>query len=289
MYKIIDGKLTAGLIKKEIAMKVAERAGSGKKIPHLAAILVGSNGSSETYVANKIKDCHEVGFRSTLVRMDDNVTENQIIEAIRKLNRDPDVDGFIVQLPLPDHISESRITEAIDPGKDADGFHPVNIGRMVIGLDGYLPATPYGIVELLKRYNIETTGRECVVIGRSNIVGRPLSILLSQKGMDATVTVVHSRTKDISSHIKRADIVVAALGSPGFVTAEMIKPGAVVIDVGTTRIASAEPKSGWKLAGDVDFENVAPLCSWITPVPGGVGPMTRVALLRNTLLAASLK
>ncbi|HPB12718.1 MAG: bifunctional 5,10-methylene-tetrahydrofolate dehydrogenase/5,10-methylene-tetrahydrofolate cyclohydrolase [Bacteroidales bacterium] len=289
MYKIIDGKLTAGLIKNEIALKVAERAKSGKKIPHLAAILVGSNASSETYVANKIKDCGEVGFRSTLVRMNDDVPEEELLEAIRKLNNDPDIDAFIVQLPLPEHISENRIIEAIDPEKDADGFHPVNIGRMVVGLEGYLPATPFGIVELLKRYDIETSGRECVVIGRSNIVGRPLSILLSRKGTDATVTLVHSRTRDIASHLRRADIIVAALGSPGFVTADMIKQGAVVIDVGTTRVPSPSARSGWKLAGDVDFDNVAPLCSWITPVPGGVGPMTRVALLRNTLMAVELK
>ena len=289
MYKIIDGKLTEGLIKNEIAQKVAERAKSGKKIPHLAAILVGSNASSETYVANKIKDCGEVGFRSTLVRMNDDVPEEELLEAIRKLNSDPDIDAFIVQLPLPEHISENRIIEAIDPEKDADGFHPVNIGRMVVGLEGYLPATPFGIVELLKRYNIETSGRECVVIGRSNIVGRPLSILLSRKGTDATVTLVHSRTRDIASHLGRADIIVAAIGSPGFVTADMVKPGAVVIDVGTTRVPSPSARSGWKLAGDVDFDNVAPLCSWITPVPGGVGPMTRVALLRNTLMAVELK
>jgi methylenetetrahydrofolate dehydrogenase (NADP+)/methenyltetrahydrofolate cyclohydrolase len=289
MYKIIDGKLTAGLIKNEITLKVAERAKSGKKIPHLAAILVGSNASSETYVANKIKDCGEVGFRSTLVRMNDDVPEEELLEAIRKLNNDPDIDAFIVQLPLPEHISENRIIEAIDPEKDADGFHPVNIGRMVVGLEGYLPATPFGIVELLKRYDIETSGRECVVIGRSNIVGRPLSILLSRKGTDATVTLVHSRTRDIASHLRRADIIVAALGSPGFVTADMIKQGAVVIDVGTTRVPSPSATSGWKLAGDVDFDNVAPLCSWITPVPGGVGPMTRVALLRNTLMAVELK
>ena len=275
MYKIIDGKLTAGLIK--------------KKIPHLAAILVGSNASSETYVANKIKDCGEVGFRSTLVRMNDDVPEEELLEAIRKLNNDPDIDAFIVQLPLPEHISENRIIEAIDPERDADGFHPVNIGRMVVGLEGYLPATPFGIVELLKRYDIETSGRECVVIGRSNIVGRPLSILLSRKGTDATVTLVHSRTRDIASHLRRADIIVAALGSPGFVTADMIKQGAVVIDVGTTRVPSPSARSGWKLVGDVDFDNVAPLCSWITPVPGGVGPMTRVALLRNTLMAVELK
>jgi len=289
MYTLIDGKSTAYLIRQEIAGEVAKRRESGRKIPHLAAILVGNNGSSETYVSNKVKDCAEVGFKSTLIRFKDDVTEAMLIGKIKELNEDPDVDGFIVQLPLPDHIVENRIIEAIDPEKDADGFHPVNIGRMVIGLPGYLPATPFGIVELLRRYNISASGRECVIIGRSSIVGRPLSILMSQKGMDATVTVVHSRTKDIGSHLKRADIIVAALGSPGFVKADMIKPGAVVIDVGTTRISDPGCKSGWRLAGDVDFENVAPLCSYITPVPGGVGPMTRVALLRNTLMAVQNK
>ena len=289
MYTLIDGKRTAYLIRQEIAGEVAKRRESGRKIPHLAAILVGNNGSSETYVSNKVKDCAEVGFKSTLIRLKDNVTEAVLIGQIKELNEDPDIDGFIVQLPLPDHIVENRIIEAIDPEKDADGFHPVNIGRMVIGLPGYLPATPFGIVELLRRYNISASGRECVIIGRSSIVGRPLSILMSQKGMDATVTVVHSRTKDIGSHLKRADIIVAALGSPGFVKADMIRPGAVVIDVGTTRISDPGCKSGWRLAGDVDFENVAPLCSYITPVPGGVGPMTRVALLRNTLMAVQNK
>jgi methylenetetrahydrofolate dehydrogenase (NADP+) / methenyltetrahydrofolate cyclohydrolase len=289
MYKLIDGKKTASIIKLEIAAEVAELVKSGRKRPHLAAILVGSSGSSETYVNNKVKDCAEVGFKSTLIRLDDKISESELIDRINKLNEDPDIDGFIVQLPLPGHISEKKIIEAIDPEKDADGFHPVNIGRMVIGLPGYLPATPYGIIELLLRYKIETSGKECVIIGRSNIVGRPLSILLSQKGMDATVTVVHSRTKNIKDHLKNADIIVAALGSPGFLKADMIKPGAVVIDVGTTRLPSSESKSGWKLAGDVDFENVAPLCSYITPVPGGVGPMTRVALLRNTLMAVQKK
>ena len=288
MYKIIDGKLTAGLIKNEIALKVAERAKSGKKIPHLAAILVGSNASSETYVANKIKDCGEVGFRSTLVRMNDDVPEEELLEAIRKLNNDPDIDAFIVQLPLPEHISENRIIEAIDPEKDADGFHPVNIGRMVVGLEGYLPATPFGIVELLKRYDIETSGRECVVIGRSNIVGRPLSILLSRKGTDATVTLVHSRTRDIASHLRRADIIVAALGSPGFVTADMIKQGAVVIDVGTTRVPSPSARSGWKLAV------MLILIMWPRCAPGSLlfrrsGTDDKVALLRNTLMAVELK
>jgi methylenetetrahydrofolate dehydrogenase (NADP+)/methenyltetrahydrofolate cyclohydrolase len=285
MYNLIDGKKTASLIRLEIAEEVAGRVKSGRKIPHLAAILVGNNPSSETYVNNKVKDCAEVGFKSTLIRLDNETSEQELLDKITELNDNPDVDGFIVQLPLPHHLSENKIIEAIDPEKDADGFHPVNIGKMVIGLPGYLPATPYGILELLKRYNIETSGKECVIIGRSNIVGRPLSILLSQKGMDATVTVVHSRTKDIQSHVRKADIIIAAMGCPGFVKADMVKSGAVVIDVGTTRVPSPESKSGWKLAGDVDFENVAPKCSYISPVPGGVGPMTRVALLRNTMIA----
>jgi methylenetetrahydrofolate dehydrogenase (NADP+)/methenyltetrahydrofolate cyclohydrolase len=289
MYTLIDGKKTASLIKLEIAAEVAQRIKSGKKIPHLAAILVGDNGSSETYINNKVKDCSEVGFKSTLIRLNSEISEKELINKITELNNNPDVDGFIVQLPLPKHIAENRIIEAINPDKDADGFHPVNIGKMVVGLPGYLPATPYGIIELLKRYRIETSGKECVIIGRSNIVGRPLSILLSQKGMDATVTVVHSKTKDIQSHIRKADIIIAAMGSPAFVKADMVKTGAVVIDVGTTRLPSSESKSGYKLVGDVDFENVAPKCSYITPVPGGVGPMTRVALLKNTLMAVRYK
>jgi len=286
MYKIIDGKKVASEIKKEIAEEVAKLKSEGKKIPHLAAILVGNNGSSETYVANKVRDCEEVGFKSTLIRFNSDIQESVLLGKIAELNNDPDVDGFIVQLPLPRHISENKVIEAIDPKKDADGFHPVNLGRMVIGLPGYLPATPFGIVELIKRYGIETSGKNCIVIGRSNIVGRPVSILLSQKGMDATVTVVHSRTKNIKEIVTKADIIIAAIGSPSFVTAEMVKEGAVVIDVGTTRISSPGTKSGYKLAGDVDFENVAAKCSYITPVPGGVGPMTRVSLLRNTLIAA---
>jgi methylenetetrahydrofolate dehydrogenase (NADP+) / methenyltetrahydrofolate cyclohydrolase len=285
MYTIIDGRKIASEIKKEIAEEVISLRNAGGKIPHLAAILVGNDGSSETYVANKVKDCAEVGFRSTLVRFGNDVDETTLLNKISELNNDPDVDGFIVQLPLPGHIAENKVIEAIDPKKDADGFHPVNIGRMVIGLKGYLPATPYGIVELLKRYSIETSGKNCVVIGRSNIVGRPVSILLSQKGMDATVTVIHSRTKNIKEIVGQADIIIAAIGSPGFVTEDMVKPGAVVIDVGTTRVKSTETKSGFKLVGDVDFVNVAPKCSFITPVPGGVGPMTRVSLLQNTLMA----
>lgn len=286
MYKIIDGKKVASEIKQEIAAEVTRLKVAGKKIPHLAVILVGNNGSSEIYVANKVKDCEEVGFKSTLLRFGNDVTEAVLLDKIAELNNDNDVDGFIVQLPLPGHISKSKIIEAIDPRKDSDGFHPVNLGKMMIGLPGYLPATPFGIVELIKRYRIETSGRNCVVIGRSNIVGRPVSILLSQKGMDATVTVVHSRTKNIQDIVSQADIIIVAIGSPAFVTAEMVKVGAVVIDVGTTRIESPETKSGYKLVGDVDFENVAPKCSYITPVPGGVGPMTRVSLLRNTLIAA---
>lgn len=286
MYTLIDGKKTASEIKLEIAAEVLEIKKRGGKTPHLAAILVGNNASSQTYVANKVKDCEEVGFRSTLVRLDDNTSESALLDEIKKLNNDDDIDGFIVQLPLPAHISENRVIEAVDPAKDADGFHPVNIGKMVIGLEGFLPATPFGIVELIKRYGIETSGRSCVVLGRSNIVGRPVSILLSRKGMDATVTVVHSRTKNLEEIVKGADIIIAAMGSPSFVKAHMVKEGAVVFDVGTTRINAPDSKTGWKLAGDVDFENVAPKCSFITPVPGGVGPMTRVALLKNTLSAA---
>jgi len=285
MYKIIDGKKVASEIKKEIAQEVLKLKLAGKKIPHLAAILVGNNGSSETYVAYKVKDCEEVGFKSTLLRFENDISESALLTKIDELNKDNDIDGFIVQLPLPEHISENKVIESIDPQKDADGFHPVNIGKMVIGLPGYLPATPFGIVELIKRYGIETAGKNCVVIGRSNIVGRPVSILLSQKGMDATVTVVHSRTKNIHEIVGRADIIIAAIGSPAFVTEGMVKEGAVVIDVGTTRVSSSETRSGFKLAGDVDFENVAKKCSYITPVPGGVGPMTRVSLLQNTLLA----
>jgi methylenetetrahydrofolate dehydrogenase (NADP+)/methenyltetrahydrofolate cyclohydrolase len=286
MYTIIDGKKISSEIRKEIAEEVAVMKSSGKRIPHLVAILVGNNGASETYVSNKVKDCEEVGFKSTVIRFGSDIGEKILLAKIYELNTDPEVDGFIVQLPLPRHISENNVIEAIDPKKDADGFHPVNIGRMVIGIPGYLPATPYGIVELIKRYKIETSGKNCVVIGRSNIVGRPVSILLSQKGMDATVTVVHSRTKNIKEILYKADIIIAALGSPGFVTEDMVQEGAVVIDVGATRVTSPETKSGFRLVGDVDFEKVAPKCSYITPVPGGVGPMTRVSLLRNTIMAA---
>jgi methylenetetrahydrofolate dehydrogenase (NADP+)/methenyltetrahydrofolate cyclohydrolase len=286
MYTIIDGKKTASEIKREIADEVIKLRNEGKRVPHLAAILVGEDPSSQTYVANKVKDCGEVGFRSTLVKFEKDIPEKVLLDKISEFNNDSDIDGFIVQLPLPEHISENRVIESIDPSKDADGFHPVNLGKMVIGLPGFLPATPYGIMELIRRYKIETSGKNCVVIGRSNIVGRPVSILLSQKGTDATVTVVHSRTKNLKKIVSEADIIIAALGSPGFVKADMVKEGAVVIDVGTTRVNAPGTKTGFKLTGDVDFENVAPKCSYITPVPGGVGPMTRVSLLRNTLIAA---
>lgn len=289
MHTLIDGKKIAADIRREIAAEVSGMKSSGKKVPHLAAILVGNDPSSESYVANKVKDCHEVGFKSSLIRFGSDVTEAVLLSKIAGLNADPDIDAFIVQLPLPKHIDDNKVIEAIDPKKDADGFHPVNLGRMLIGEKAFLPATPYGITELLKRYGIQTSGAHCVVIGRSNIVGRPVSILLSRKGMDATVTVVHSRSKNLNEIVRSADIIIAAIGSPAFVTAGMVKDGAVIIDVGTTRVESRESKSGFRLAGDVDFENVAPKCSFITPVPGGVGPMTRVALLLNTLEAVRMK
>ncbi|MDF1560481.1 MAG: tetrahydrofolate dehydrogenase/cyclohydrolase catalytic domain-containing protein [Bacteroidales bacterium] len=287
MYQIIDGKSTAAEIRAEIATEVEKMKERGSRVPHLAAILVGNDGGSETYVSHKVKDCEEVGFRSTLIRLPASVTSEELFERVKEMNSNPEIDGLIVQLPLPEHISEHRVIEAIAPEKDVDGFHPVNVGRMAAGLPTLVSATPAGIMELLKRYKIPLRGAECVVVGRSNIVGRPVSILLSQKGADATVTVVHSRTGNIEKIIKRADIIVAAIGSPGFITAEMVKEGAVVIDVGTTRMPAPETKSGWRLKGDVDFENVAPKCSWITPVPGGVGPMTRVSLLLNTLKACN--
>lgn len=283
---LIDGKKTAEEIKKEIAEEVKLIISSGKRAPHLAAILVGHDGGSETYVAFKIKDCEEVGFRSSLFRFDDDVTEAELLAKVEELNNDADLDGFIVQLPLPKHISEQKIIEAIDSRKDVDGFHPENIGRLVLGMPAFLSATPFGIIELLKRYQIPTSGKNCVIVGRSNIVGRPLSILMSQKSVNATVTVAHSQTKNLEKVCAEADILIAALGSPEFITANMVKEGAVVIDVGTTRVNAPETKSGWRLKGDVKFEEVAPKCSYITPVPGGVGPMTRVSLLQNTLLAA---
>lgn len=284
---LIDGKKVAAEMKQEIAAKVSEMIKRGEKTPHLAAILVGHDGGSETYVAYKIKDCEAVGFKSSLIRYEEDVTEEELLSKVKELNTDPDVDGFIVQLPLPKHISDQKVIETIDPKKDVDGFHPENLGRMVIGLPSFVSATPFGIVELLKRYQIETSGKNCVIVGRSNIVGRPLSILMSQKAINATVTVAHSRTKNLEEICRSADILVAAIGVPEFVKGNMVKEGAVVIDVGTTREKSDKTKSGWKLKGDVAFDEVAPKCSYITPVPGGVGPMTRVSLLYNTLLAAS--
>ena len=284
--QLIDGNATAKAIKLEIKAEVESLLAAGYRAPHLAAILVGHDGGSETYVTYKIKDCEEVGFRSTLVRFEDDVKEEVLLGKIRELNQDDELDGFIVQLPLPGHINEQKVIETIDPRKDVDGFHPVNVGRTVIGLPSFVSATPYGIIELLRRYQIETSGLNCVVVGRSNIVGRPMSILMSQKSMNATVTVAHSRTKNLEELCASADILIAALGAPGFIKANMVKEGAVVIDVGTTRVPSTETKSGFRLKGDVVFDEVAPKCSFITPVPGGVGPMTRVSLLSNTLLAA---
>ena len=291
MYRIIDGKSVSNQIKQEIADEVADIQKKGGKIPHLVAILVGTDGASETYVSHKEKACEKVGFKSTIVRMKESVTENELLEKIDEFNRDDDIDGLIVQLPLPDQISENKVIEAIDPKKDVDGFHPVNVGRMVIGLPSYVSATPAGIVELLERYEIEISGKSCVVIGRSNIVGTPLSILLSRKTPrgNATVTLCHSRTPNIAELSSKADIVIVAMGKARFLTADMVKKGAVVIDVGTTRIKSDKTKSGWKLVGDVAFDEVAPKCSFITPVPGGVGPMTIVSLLKNTLKASRKK
>lgn len=284
---LIDGKKVAAEIKAEIAAEVAEMTARGERAPHLAAILVGHDGGSETYVAHKVKACGECGFKSTLIRFEDDVTEAELLQTIDKLNADDSVDGFIVQLPLPKHISEQKIIEAIDYRKDVDGFHPINVGRMSIGLPCFKSATPAGIIELLDRYNISTRGADCVVLGRSNIVGKPVATLLMQKACpgDATVTVCHSATRNLKEKCAAADIIIAALGVPGFVTADMVKEGAAIIDVGTTRVP-ADNKNGWRLRGDVDFDNVAPKCSFITPVPGGVGPMTIVSLMKNTLLAA---
>jgi methylenetetrahydrofolate dehydrogenase (NADP+)/methenyltetrahydrofolate cyclohydrolase len=283
---LIDGNKVAAEMKLEIAEEVKKIIKNGGKAPHLAAILVGHDGGSETYVAYKIKDCEAVGFKSSLIRYEDDVTQKELLAKIEELNNDDDLDGFIVQLPLPKHISEQKVIEAINPRKDVDGFHPANVGRMVIGLPSYVSATPFGIVELLKRYKIETNGKNCVIIGRSNIVGRPLSVLMSQKSVNATVTVAHSRTENLEEVCRNADILIAAIGVPEFVKGNMVKKGAVVIDVGTTRVKSELTKSGWKLKGDVKFDEVAEKCSFITPVPGGVGPMTRVSLLQNTLFSA---
>jgi len=286
--QLIDGKKTAADIKAEIKAEVEQIVANGGKRPHLAAILVGHDGGSETYVAAKVKACEECGFKSTLQRFESDIDEETLLTKIGEFNRDSDIDGFIVQLPLPKHIDEQRVIRAVDPNKDVDGFHPVNVGRMALGLPTFVSATPSGIMELLKRYDIPTRGKKCVVLGRSNIVGKPMAILMMQKTNpgNATVTVCHSATPDIASVTREADIIIAALGQPGFVTADMVKPGATIIDVGTTRVPDATRKSGWRLCGDVDFDNVAPLCSFITPVPGGVGPMTICSLMRNTLLAA---
>ena len=286
--ELIDGKATAAQIKQEIAAEVEQMVANGGKRPHLAAILVGHDGGSETYVKNKVLACEQCGFTSTLVRYEDDVTEEELLRKVDELNRDADVDGFIVQLPLPRHISEQKVIEAIDYRKDVDGFHPINVGRMSIGLPCYVSATPSGIVELLRRYNVPTRGADCVVLGRSNIVGKPVASLMMQKAEpgNATVTVLHSASCDIKERCRQADIIIAALGQPGFVTEDMVKPGATIIDVGTTRVPDPSRKSGFRLSGDVDFEHVAPKCAYITPVPGGVGPMTICSLMRNTLLAA---
>lgn len=287
--QIIDGKATAAAIRAEIASSVAQIVDAGGRAPHLAAILVGHDGGSESYVASKVKACEECGFGSSLLRFEGSISQEQLLEHIRDLNNNPDIDGFIVQLPLPRHIDTHAVIEAMDPHKDVDGFHPANVGRLSIGLPGFVSATPAGIIELLQRYQIPTSGKHCVILGRSNIVGKPLAMLMMQKSYpgDATVTICHSRTADIASITRTADILVAAMGVPASVTADMVKEGATVIDVGTTRVPDATRARGWKLCGDVDFAAVAPKCSYITPVPGGVGPMTIAMLMRNTLLAAT--
>lgn len=289
--QILDGKNTAEQIKAEIAEQVQQIKAAGGKVPHLAAILVGDDGASETYVNNKVLDCEQVGFDSTLIRLPATTTEQELLDKVTELNNDDDIDGFIVQVPLPDHIDESRIILAIDPSKDVDGFSPTSVGRMCLGLPTFISATPNGIMELLRRYQIDTSGKHCVVVGRSNIVGTPMSILMSRNSNpgNATVTLVHSRTQDMADICRSADILIVAIGKPDFVTADMVKPGAVVIDVGITRVTDATRKSGFKLVGDVEFESVKEVCSWITPVPGGVGPMTRASLLQNTLKAQALR
>ena len=285
---IIDGKLIANQVKQELKEEVAKQKENGGKIPHLAAILVGDNGASETYVASKIKSCEEIGFKSTLIRRDLTTTESELLEIIEQLNNDDDIDGFIVQLPLPAQINVDKVIEAIDPRKDVDGFHPINVGRMAKGLPAYISATPFGVLELIKRYKIETSGKHCVVVGRSHIVGLPMSILMQRNAYpgNCTVSLVHSRTENLAAITRQADILIVALGKPEFITADMVKDGAVVIDVGLTRVADANKKSGFALKGDVKFEDVAPKCSFITPVPGGVGLMTVAALMYNTLLSA---
>ena len=284
--QLIDGKATAAAIKEQIAREVAQIVAAGGKQPHLAAVLVGHDGGSETYVKNKVLACEKCGFKSTLIRYEEDVTEEELLQCVDKLNRDDDVDGFIVQLPLPKHIDEQKVTMAIDYRKDVDGFHPVNVGRMALGMPCFISATPLGILTLLQHYNIETSGKKCVILGRSNIVGKPMAQLMMQKQyVDATVTVCHSHSKDLKKECQEADIIIAAIGRPDFVTADMVKPGAVVIDVGTTRVPDATKKSGFRLNGDVKFDEVAEKCSFITPVPGGVGPMTICSLMKNTLAA----
>lgn len=288
---LIDGKKVAAEIRSEIRIEIEKSLKDGGKIPHLAAILVGNDGASETYVNLKMKACKEVGMNSSLVRKPESITEEELLLEIKILNEDPDIDGFIVQVPLPDHISEQKVIESIDPSKDVDGFHPINIGRMVQGSESFTPATPTGIMELISRYKIETSGKHCVIIGRSNIVGTPMALMLSRKSYpgDCTVTICHSRTKNLSEITRQADIIITALGRPGFLKADMVKDGAVIIDVGTTRVPSTETKSGFRLKGDVAFEEVSPKCSYITPVPGGVGPMTIATLIKNTLKASFKK
>lgn len=288
---LLDGKTTSENIRKELGEAIQLRKSKGMKIPHLVAILVGNDGGSKTYVEAKVKACEQIGFESSLIRYDETISEKELLDKVHSLNMDDDIDGFIVQLPLPKHIDEMKVTEAIDPKKDVDGFHPMNLGNMVLNLPGFLPATPAGIIELLKRYKIETEGKNCVVIGRSNIVGMPLSIMLARNTNpgNCTVTLTHSKTKNIKEICQNADIIIAAIGKPDFVTADMVKNGAVVIDVGTTRVEDATKVSGWKLKGDVKFDEVAEKCSYITPVPGGVGPMTIASLMINTLRAMELK
>lgn len=289
--QILDGKIVSQAVKDEVKAKTAELVAAGKKVPHLAAVLVGTNGASETYVASKVKSCEEIGFKSTLLRFDDDVEEDVLIAAIEKLNADEDIDGILVQLPLPKQISEEKIINLVHPSKDVDGFHPVSVGKMVQGLPTFFPATPYGILMMMEHYKIETKGRHAVIIGRSNIVGRPISILLSRNTYpgNCTVTLCHSHTHNLKEVCLQADIIVAALGKPGFLMADMVKENAVVIDVGITRVADASKKSGFAIKGDVDFENVAPKCSYITPVPGGVGLMTIAALMMNTYNASIMK
>jgi len=289
--QLIDGRATAQQIRKEIKEQVAEMVQAGHQPPHLAAVLIGDNPASHTYVRGKMRACEEVGFRSSLIQKDSNISESELLSIIEGLNQDETLDGFIVQLPLPDHIAEEKVTLAIAPEKDVDGFHPWNLGRMMLGMETFVPATPFGIMQLLERYQIETSGKHCVVVGRSNIVGTPISVLMSRKAQpgNCTVTLAHSRTPDLKAETLRADILIAALGKPEFITADMVKEGTVVIDVGTTRIKDSSKKSGFRLAGDVKFDEVAPKCSYITPVPGGVGPMTIVSLLYNTFQSASIR